>query len=99
MVDFNEEQEAEIQKRIEEARKREQYRLSVDQAYKESIIHLNSMVDQFDPGTGQLIKRGIYDPYILEAFQNEYRGFLAEYFPPKPVTAKPEEPAPAGDES
>jgi len=91
MSEFTEQQEAEIQKRIEDARKHEQFRMAADQAYKESIIHLSGMIDQFDPTTGQLIKRGIYDPYVLQAFQEQYRAFLLDYFPPKQVpVAEPE---------
>lgn len=98
MTDFTEEQEAEIQKRIEDARKHEQFRMAADQAYKESIIHLSGMIDQFDPNTGQLTKRGIYDPYVLQAFQEQYRAFLLDYFPPKPAPVTEPEPQ-AGDES
>lgn len=96
MAEFTKEQEAEIQKRIDEARQLEQYRIAGDQGYKEALMHLAGMVDQYDQA-GQLTKRGIYDPFVYTVLQNEYAGFRARYFPQKPP-AQPEEPAEGDDE-
>lgn len=74
MTEFTAEQEAEIQKRIEAARleqkQLEQYRLAADQFYRLSLVHADGLVSQ-----------GACSPYIKEVGLDQYRNFLALYFP------------------
>ncbi|MDD3019798.1 MAG: hypothetical protein PHX61_02305 [Alphaproteobacteria bacterium] len=93
MSDFTEEQEAEIQKRIKNAKQEEQYKIAVAQAYRISLQNLATLVDQFDPKTKQMVKSGPFDPFVYLAFQNEFNKFLEENFkdgqqPPKEETVK-----------
>lgn len=80
MTEFTPEQEAEIQKRIEERGKFEQYRIAGHQAYKECLLHLSQLVDQYDE-EGKLVKNGVFDPYVLAVFRSEYGRFMETYFP------------------
>ena len=79
MTDFTPEQELEIQKRIEDAQRFEQYRIAGMQAYKECELHLSSLIDQYD-ANGKLVKKGPFDPFVLSVFQQEYKAFVERYF-------------------
>ena len=74
MSDFTPEQEAEIQKRIEaakaEQKQLEQYRLAADQFYRLAIVHIDTLATQ-----------GACSPYVKEVGLDQYRRFLALFFP------------------
>jgi len=74
MTDFTPEQEAEIQKRIEaaktEQKQLEQYRLAADQFYRLAIVHIDTLASQ-----------GACSPYVKEVGLDQYRRFLALFFP------------------
>ena len=74
MSDFTPEQEAEIQKRIEAAKveqtQLEQYRLAADQFYRLAIVHIDTLAAQ-----------GACSPYVKEVGLDQYRRFLALFFP------------------
>ena len=82
MTDFTPEQETEIQKRIEEAQRFEQYRIAGMQAFKECELHLSSLIDQYD-ANGKLVKKGPFDPFVLLVFRQEHNAFVERYFPKK----------------
>jgi hypothetical protein len=86
MTDFTPEQEAEIQKRINEAKQFEQYRTAGLTAFKWCQAQLGQVCDQYDPKTGQLVQRGIFDAHVYTVFTNEYQRFLETYFPQPNVT-------------
>ena len=83
MTEFTEEQETEIQKRIDEATKYEQWRVAYAQAYRIVMPYLESLVDQYDPQTKKLVRRGSLDPFVFAVFETECNKVLEEYFPPK----------------
>ena len=87
MSEFTEEQEAEIQKRIEEAAKFEQWRVAYAQASRIVLPYLQGMIDQYDPKTNQLVRQGVVDPFVYTVFKIETDKKLLEYFP----QAKPAE--------
>ena len=68
MVEFNDEQKAEIAKMLEEQRKLEQYRIAGDQAYRAALVHLRQ-------------NPGLYDQFVVSVLQNEYDMFLQRMFP------------------
>lgn len=90
MVDFSEEQEAEMQKRIKQARELEQYRIAGLQAYKAAEIHLTQLVDVYDD-KGMLVKKAVFDPFVLTVFRNEMARFTETYFPQKGPEPKQDE--------
>jgi len=74
MTDFTPDQEAEIQKRIDaakaEQKQLEQYRLAADQFYRLAIVHIDTLAAQ-----------GACSPYVKEVGLDQYRRFLAMFFP------------------
>ena len=68
MVEFTDEQKAEIAKMMEEQRKVEQYRIAGDQAYRAAIMHLKQ-------------NPGLFDQFVVSVFQNEYELYLQRMFP------------------
>ena len=84
MTEFTPEQEAEIQKRIDEARKQqsemEQYRISGDQFFRESLANMDMKVRQ-----------GVYDPFVLNVGKTQYNAFLSQFFPQAPAPDQPPE--------
>ncbi len=81
MVEFTEEQELEIQKRVEEATKYEQWRIAFAQAARIALPYLQGMIDQYDPKTKQLMRQGALDPFVYAVFEAEVNQILAKYFP------------------
>lgn len=90
MVVFSEEQEAEIQKRIEVAKKLEQYKIAGLTGYKICLQHLAGLVDQYDPQTKQLVRSGALDPFVLTVMETEFERFRQAFFG-KPVTEEKKE--------
>ena len=90
MTDFTPEQEAEIQKRIEaakaEQKQLEQYRLAADQFYRLSLVHIAALVEQ-----------GACSPYVKEIGVDQYRRFLALFFPQGAPAPEPAEEGTADD--
>ena len=90
MTDFTPEQELEIQKRIEAAKADqkllEQYRLAADQGYRLAITHIDAMAAQ-----------GSCSPYVKEVMVDQYRRFLALFFP-QAAPAPEQKPEGAEDE-
>ena len=82
MVEFTEEQELEIQKRIEEAKAFEDERLSYDQALRYVVPYLQSITDEYDPQTNKLVKRGAIDSYAYRVFMKKCMETYNKYFPP-----------------
>jgi hypothetical protein len=92
MSDFTPEQEAEIQKRIEAAKSEqkqlEQYRLAADQFYRLSLVHIDTLAAQ-----------GACSPYVKEIGLDQYRRFLALFFPQGAPAPEPEAKGAADDET
>jgi len=90
MTTFTPEQEAEIQKRIDEARAKqqafEQYRISADQFYRAALVHI-----------GELTRQGAISDYVLDVGKDQYTEFLKQFFP-KPVPAPDNKPQVAEDD-
>lgn len=79
MSDFTEEQEAEIQKRIDEAKKLEQYKIAGLTGYKICLQHLAGLVDQYNE-KGEMVRPGAIDAYVLTVMQSEFVNFRKEFF-------------------
>ena len=94
MVEFSEEQELEVQKRIDDAAKFEQWRIAFAQAARIVTPYLEGMTDQYDPKTQQLVREGAIDPFVVTVFKTEMRKKLMEYFPQQKA---PEEKKPDGE--
>ena len=94
MIDYTEEQRADIQRQKDEVARYEQWRTAYAQAYRLVIPYLEGMVDQYDPQTKQLLKRGVIDPFVLTVFTTELNNILESYFPTAnpPASKKPIEP-------
>jgi len=94
MIDYTEEQLADIQRQKDEVARYEQWRTGFAQAYRLAIPYLEGMADQYDPQTKQLLKRGVIDPFVLDVFITEMNKILESYFPQAkpPVGKKPAEP-------
>lgn len=89
MIEYTEEQLADIQKQKDEVARYEQWRTAFAQGYRLALPYLEGMVDQYDPQTKQLLKRGVIDPFVLTVFTNEMNRILAGYFPQvKPTEEK-----------
>ena len=90
MIDYTEEQLADIQRQKDEVARYEQWRTGFAQAYRLAIPYLEGMADQYDPQTKQLLKRGVIDPFVLDVFITEMNKTLESYFPQTkpPVEAK-----------
>ena len=82
MVDFSDEQEAEVQRRVQEAARFEQWRVAFAQGYRLVVPYLQGLTDQYDPQTKQLIKQGAIDPFVFTVFKTECDKIISEYFPP-----------------
>lgn len=80
MVDFSEEQEAEIQRRVEEAKKIEQYKIAGLTGYKICLQHLEGLVDQYNE-KGELVRPGALDAHVMTVMRNEFAMFLQRYLP------------------
>lgn len=89
MTEFTPEQEAEIQKRINEAKQFEQYRTAGLTGYKWCQAQLEQVCDRYDQKTGQLIQRGIFDQHVLTVFSIEFQRFLEAYFPQPKAETEP----------
>jgi hypothetical protein len=87
-MEFTEEQEAEIQKRVDEAARYEQWRVAFAQAVRITKPYLAGMVDQINPETKELSKMGVIDPFVFHVFDSECNKILAEYFPQKEEPTK-----------
>jgi len=70
MTEFTEEQEAEIQRRIQEAKQIEQFRISGDQFYRLSVSHLAA-----------LVREGVCDQFVLQVGQALHESFRKANFP------------------
>jgi len=94
MIDYTEEQLADIQRQKDEVARYEQWRTAYAQAYRLAIPYLEGMADQYDPQTKQLLKRGVIDPFVLDVFITELNHILESYFPlaKPPVEKRPAEP-------
>lgn len=68
MVEYTDDQKADIAKMMEEQRKVEQYRIAGDQAYRASLVYLKQ-------------NPGLFDPFVVSVLQNEYEMFLQRMFP------------------
>lgn len=95
MTEFTAEQEAEIQKRIQEAqlkqRELDNYRTAGLQAYRAALQHILANIDQVDPKTKQITQRGLYPQIVYIVLEQEYTNFVSTYFPPaQPPEQKPE---------
>jgi hypothetical protein len=90
MIEFTPEQEAEIQKRINDARAEqqaiEQYRISADQFYRTALDN-----------TALMVQRGVMDKFVLDVGKEQYTIFLQQYFPQR-APASDQKPAGADDE-
>jgi len=64
MVEFTDEQEQEIQKRINEVKALEQWRIAGDTYYRAANAFMNVQVQQ-----------GVYDPYIMQVGQALHQSF------------------------
>jgi hypothetical protein len=94
MTEFTEDQELEIQKRIQKAREYEDERISFDQAFRFVQPYLQSITDQYDPDTNKLVKRGALDSFSYRIFMKKMLEVHEKYFPqPK----APEEKKPDGE--
>lgn len=73
MITFDEEQEQEIQLRIQKAqqeiKEREQWVISADQFFREALAAVSSKVNQ-----------GLYDQYVLEVGKQYYTSFRRSNF-------------------
>lgn len=91
MSDFTPEQEAKIQKRIDAARieqkQIEQYRLAADQFFRLAIVHTDTLAAQ-----------GACSPYVKDVGVDQYKRFLATFFPQGAPAPEPE-PQGAADEN
>lgn len=81
MTEFTEEQELEIQKRIDDAAKFEQWRIAFAQAARIALPYIQGMIDQYDPKTKQLMRQGALDPFVYSVFELEINKILSQYFP------------------
>lgn len=99
MIDYTEEQLADIQRQKDEVARYEQWRTGFAQAYRLAIPYLEGMADQYDPQTNQLLKRGVIDPFVLTVFTTEMNKILESYFPQTkpPVEKIPAEPEPPNE--
>jgi hypothetical protein len=88
MVEFTPEQEAEIQRRIEENTQFEQWRVAFVQGFRLVLPYLEGLTDQYDPQTNQIVKRGAIDQFVVMVFKKECEKVVEGYFPQtkKPVT-------------
>lgn len=77
-MDFTPEQEAEIQRRIDEAQQKqkalEQYRIAGDQFYRMAISSL-----------APLVSNGTVSEFVMNVGKQQYMDFLANYFPQAPA--------------
>lgn len=90
MSDFTPEQEAEIEKRIEDAKKLEQYKIAGLTGYKICLQHLAGLVDQYNE-KGELVRAGALDAYVLTVMQTEFVHFQKEFFGKPAVEEKKKE--------
>lgn len=91
MTDFTPEQEAEIAKRVEQARAEqaamEQFRIVSDQFFRESLTNIV-----------QKVSAGLYDEYMIEVAKAHYAAFKSQYFPQQGKQPEPSpEPEKKGD--
>lgn len=84
MIDFTPEQEAEIQKRIEAAKKEQEqldeYRTAGLHGFRASLKYLETVIDKVDE-QGNVVARGLFPQYVYSVMNNEYVRFLRTYFP------------------
>ena len=84
MVEFNAEQEAEIQKRIEAAKREQEqldeYRTAGLHGYRAALKYLETVIDKTDE-QGNVVARGLFPQYVYSVVNNEYIRFLKLYFP------------------
>jgi hypothetical protein len=89
MLEFTEEQELEVQRRVNEAARYEQWRVAFAQAYRLVNPYLEGLTDQYDPQTKRMIKQGAIDPFVVTVFRTECDKVISTYFP------QPQQPVPA----
>jgi hypothetical protein len=94
MLEFTEEQELEVQRRMGEAARYEQWRVAFAQAFRLTLPYLEGLSDQVDPQTNKIIKRGAVSPFVVEVFREECNQIIVRLFPP----TQPQSPGPAEKE-
>ena len=96
-VDFTAEQQAEIDKMLKAAKAQEQYKIAGLQAFRESLAHMDQLIDKYDmtQNPPRLVKQGAFVPQVYEALYNQFKKFLKDPSPfieEQPKTEKAPEP-------